>query len=163
MNDDDRKHLTRCVDLAEAALNSNNDPFGSVLVSAKGEILFEEHNRTADGDETRHPEFEIAKWAASNLSPEDRAAATVYTSGEHCPMCSAAHAWVGLGRIVYAGSAAQLTKWREEMGVSASPVYPLPIASIIVDAQVDGPDPSLSARLFDLHRRRAIAQGKIEP
>ena len=33
------------------------------------------------------------------------AACTVYTSGEHCPMCSAAHAWVGLGRIVYAVSA----------------------------------------------------------
>jgi tRNA(Arg) A34 adenosine deaminase TadA len=151
------------VDLAEAALNSNNDPFGSVLVSATGHVLFEEHNRTVGGDETRHPEFEIAKWAASHLSPEDRATATVYTSGEHCPMCSAAHAWVGLGRIVYAGSSAQLTEWRTEMGVSPSPVYQLPITAIIVDAQVDGPDLSLSARLLDLHRRRAIAQGKIEP
>lgn len=32
------------------------------------------------------------------LTAADRAAATVFTSGEHCPMCSAAHAWAGLGR-----------------------------------------------------------------
>src|SRR3712207_7274778 len=37
--------------------------------------------------------------------------ATVYTSGEHCPLCAAAHAWVGLGRIVYASSSVQLTAW----------------------------------------------------
>src|SRR5699024_12203067 len=44
---------------------------------------------------TMHPEFELARWAANNMSPEARAQATVYTSGEHCPMCAAAHAWVG--------------------------------------------------------------------
>ena len=50
------------------------------------------------GDATRHPEFAIARWAAdeSDACPT-RADATVYTSGEHCPMCAAAHAWVGLG------------------------------------------------------------------
>jgi tRNA(Arg) A34 adenosine deaminase TadA len=163
MNDDDKKHLVRCVDLAEAALNSNNDPFGSVLVSRKGEVLFEDHNRTADGDETRHPEFEIAKWAVAHLSTEDRAEATVYTSGEHCPMCAAAHAWVGLGRIVYAGSSEQLTAWRTEIGASASPVNPLPIGAVIAHAEVEGPELSLSNRLRDLHRRRAVAKGDIDP
>ena len=71
-------------------------------------VLREDRNRVPDGDQTRHPEFELARWAAANLTPEERAAATVYTSGEHCPMCAAAHAWVGLGRIVYAGSRRKL-------------------------------------------------------
>ena len=53
MDDTDRRHLTRCVDLAEAALATDNDPFGSVLVSASGAILYEDHNRTAGGDDTR--------------------------------------------------------------------------------------------------------------
>src|SRR5690606_42128288 len=65
--------------------------FGSILVSASGQVLFEDRNRVAGGDHTRHPEFAIARWAAENLSTEARAAATVYTSGEHCPMCAAAH------------------------------------------------------------------------
>ena len=79
-------------------------------------------------DATRHPEFAIARWAAANLAPPERARATVYTSGEHCPMCSAAHAWVGLGRIVYATSSSQLTEWRAEWGAPPSPVAPLPIS-----------------------------------
>ena len=159
MNETDLKHLERCVDLAEAALDSGNDPFGSVLVAADGRVLFEDHNRTAGGDETRHPEFEIAKWAATNMSPEERAVATVYTSGEHCAMCSAAHAWVGLGRIVYAGSTAQLLEWRGEVGAPASPIKPLPIEAVIANPVVEGPAPSLAARLRDLHHRRAARHG----
>jgi hypothetical protein len=89
------------------------------------------------------------------MTPEARATATVYTSGEHCPMCSAAHAWVGLGRIVYAGSSAQLVRWRTEFGAAAGPVKALPIAAVINNAVVEGPEPSLSARLHDLHKRRA--------
>ncbi|MEQ1902111.1 MAG: nucleoside deaminase, partial [Devosia sp.] len=122
MDATDRKHLLRSVELAEAALDSDNDPFGSVLVAADGKVLFEDHNHTAGGDETRHPEFEIARWAAEHMSPAERAAATVYTSGEHCPMCAAAHGWVGLGRIVYAGSSAQLGEWLREVGAPMPPV-----------------------------------------
>jgi tRNA(Arg) A34 adenosine deaminase TadA len=156
MNETDHKHLQRCVDLAERALRTGNDPFGSVLVAANGTVLFEDHNRTAGGDETRHPEFEIAKWAAANMSPAQRATATVYTSGEHCPMCAAAHAWVGLGRIVYAGSSEQLVRWRTEFGAASGPVNPLPIAAVIANARVEGPEPSLSDQLKELHRQRAL-------
>jgi tRNA(Arg) A34 adenosine deaminase TadA len=154
MDDTDRRHLTRCVELAEAALATDNDPFGSVLVDANGKVLFEDHNRTAGGDETRHPEFDIARWAANNMTPEARATATVYTSGEHCPMCSAAHAWVGLGRIVYAGSTKQLVEWRTSFGAAPSPVAALPVQAIAPGLAVDGPEPTLSARLKELHRRR---------
>ena len=93
-------YLRRCVELAAEALEAGDEPFGSVLVAADGAIVVEDRNRVAGGDRTRHPEFELARWAAENLSPEKRAAATVYTSGEHCPMCAAAHAGVGLGRFV---------------------------------------------------------------
>lgn len=99
---EDHRHLRRCVDLARQALEAGDEPFGSVLVSAAGEVLFEDHNHVASGDSTQHPELAIARWAAAHLPAAQRAAATVYTSGEHCPMCAAAHGWVGLGRIVYA-------------------------------------------------------------
>src|SRR5690606_23840128 len=104
INDQDLQHLRRCVELAKKALELGDEPFGSLLVSASGEGLFEDHNHVAGGDHTQHPEFAIARWAAEHMTVEERAAATVYTSGEHCPMCAAAHGWVGLGRIVYASS-----------------------------------------------------------
>ncbi|NMA77427.1 MAG: nucleoside deaminase, partial [Actinomycetales bacterium] len=117
----DRAHLSRCVDLAREGLEAGDEPFGSLLVGADGRELFADRNRVSGGDATQHPEFAIARWAATHLTPEQRARATVYTSGEHCPMCAAAHAWVGLGRIVYASSSAQLTKWCEQWGLAPGP------------------------------------------
>ena len=96
----DLGHLRRAVELARLALERGDEPFGSVLVSGDGEVLFEDHNHVVALDATQHPELAIARWAGAHLTGSERAAATVYTSGEHCAMCSAAHGWVGLGRIV---------------------------------------------------------------
>ena len=149
----DLTHLRRCVELARTALEAGDAPFGSVLVGAGGERLFEDHNHVAGGDQTQHPEFAIARWAAAHLTPEQRAAATVYTSGEHCPMCAAAHAWVGLGRVVYASSSAQLRGWLEEWGVPPDPVRPLAFNDVAPGVPVEGPVDELAAEVRELQRR----------
>jgi tRNA(Arg) A34 adenosine deaminase TadA len=154
INDEDLGHLRRCVELARSALDAGDEPFGSMLVDADGHVRFEDRNQVKDGDATRHPEFEIARWATSNLTPAERVSATVYTSGEHCPMCSAAHAWVGLGRIVYAASTEQLTGWRSEWGTAASPVAPLPITAIAPGIDVDGPAPELAEAMKTLYEAK---------
>lgn len=154
ISDIDVQHLSRCIDLAEQALREGDMPFGSVLVGADGRVLAEDRNRESSVDPTRHPEFELARWAAQHLPPADRAAATVYTSGEHCPMCAAAHGWAGLGRIVYASSSEQLSAWLAEFGAPQSPVRPLPIQAIVPGIAVDGPVAELSPRIHELHRRR---------
>src|SRR5690625_3555690 len=151
--------LRRCADLAETALDDGDEPFGSLLVSPEGDVLFEDRNRVAGGDRTRHPEFALARWAAANMSAAQRSAATVYTSGEHCPMCAAAHGWVGLGRIVYASSAEQLAGWLRELGLESSPVRMLPIREVVPDLVVEGPVPGLSDEVRDLHRR--FARGRM--
>ena len=153
LTDRDRTWLRRCVVLAEEALDAGDEPFGSILVSADGSELFADRNRVAGGDKTQHPEFAIARWAAEHLSPADRAAATVYTSGEHCPMCAAAHAWVGLGRIVYASSTAQLTGWLAQWEVPEGPVAALPVHTVAPGIEVAGPDPELGARVRVLQAR----------
>ena len=145
--------LRRCADLAETALDDGDEPFGSLLVSPEGDVLFEDRNRIAGGDRTRHPEFAIARWAAANLSSGTRAHCTVYTSGEHCPMCAAAHAWVGLGPIVYAVSSAQLGSWLQEWGVAPPPVATLPVNDVAPGIPVRGPAPDLSDRMRWLHHR----------
>ena len=74
LSEGDLKHLRRCVDLATAALEAGDEPFGSVLVAADGAVLAEGRNRVAAGDRTQHPEFALARWAAANLAPAERAA-----------------------------------------------------------------------------------------
>lgn len=70
-------------------------------------------------------------------------------------MCAAAHAWVGLGRIVYASSTAQLVAWRESWGAPASPVRPLAIGDVAPGVPVDGPAPELTDEMQELQRRNA--------
>ncbi len=155
VNEAQLRHLRRCVELATEALEAGDEPFGSVLVAADDAVLAEDRNRVAGGDRTRHPEFALARWAAANTTPAERAAATVFTSGEHCPMCAAAHGWVGLGRIVYVSSAEQLADWLTELGVPPPPVRMLPIREIVPDLVVEGPIPGLAEQVRDLHRRLA--------
>ncbi|MDQ2815430.1 MAG: nucleoside deaminase [Actinomycetota bacterium] len=154
MAPEDLPHLRRCVELAAEAVEAGDFPFGSVLVAADGRVLAEDRNREVSlGDATRHPEFELARWAAAYMTGEERAAASVFTSGEHCPMCSAAHAWVGLGRIVYVSSAEQMVGWLAELGTGSSPVCPLPIAEVAPGLLVQGPVPGLDDQVRELHRR----------
>ncbi|MET8585647.1 nucleoside deaminase [Streptomyces collinus] len=153
VKDSELDFLRRCVELAREALDAGDEPFGSVLVTADGAVRAEDRNRVAAGDRTRHPEFELARWAAAHLTPGERAGATVYTSGEHCPMCAAAHAWVGLGRIVYVASSEQLVSWLTESGVPEAPVRPLPVHEVAPGTVVEGPVPELVEEVRELHRR----------
>jgi tRNA(Arg) A34 adenosine deaminase TadA len=153
VSDDDLRHLRRCIDLAAEAVDAGDQPFGSILVSAAGELLFEDRNRIGGGDPTRHPEFAIVRWAVAHLSPAERQAATVYTSGEHCAMCAAAHGLAGMGRIVYATSTPQLTRWLDELGRPSLGIAPLRITDVVPGARVEGPVDRFAAEVRALHAR----------
>src|SRR5690625_8020214 len=45
----DREFLRKCVELAQTALQDGDEPFGSLLVDANGEVLFEDRNRVKIG------------------------------------------------------------------------------------------------------------------
>lgn len=153
----DEDHLRRCVELATKALENGDDPFGSVLVDAGGEVLAEAMNREkSDGDPTAHPEFALVQWAIAHRSPAQRATSVVYTSGEHCPMCAAAHGWAGLGRVVAAASAAQLAEWRAAWGFPAGPVAPLPLTDVAPNVVVTAPVAPFDAQMREVHRRALI-------
>lgn len=152
--DNDMIHLRRCVQLAAEALEAGDEPFGSVLVDADGQVLREDRNRANSVDATYHPEIAVAKWAAENMTADARTKAVVYTSGEHCAMCSAAHAWAGLGRIVYVSSSKQLGEWMDEMGVkSSSPINSLSIQEVAPDVAVKGPITGLDEEVKALQQR----------
>ena len=154
ITDKDMIYLRRCVELATEALEAGDEPFGSVLVDADGQVLCEDRNRANSVDATYHPEITVAKWAAENMTADARAKAVVYTSGEHCAMCSAAHAWAGLDRIVYISSSKQLSEWMAEMGVtSTSPINSLSIQEVAPNVPVEGPIAGLDEEVKALQRR----------
>jgi tRNA(Arg) A34 adenosine deaminase TadA len=108
VDETDVSHLRRCVELARTARRDGHEPFGSLLVGGDGSVLVELMNTTGNGDVTGHPELALAAWASLNLTGEERAAATLYTSCESCAMCAAGQYWSGIGRLVFALSGQQL-------------------------------------------------------
>jgi tRNA(Arg) A34 adenosine deaminase TadA len=161
LTDDDLAHLRRCVELAREALDAGDEPFGSVLVHDGRRVAEDRNRETSLADATRHPEFDLARRATELLTSEERSAATLYTSGEHCPMCAAANGWVGIGRIVYAVSTEQFVGWVREWGVGPAPVAPLPVGAVAPEIVVDGPAPELTDEVRELHRRLRAARSGV--
>lgn len=109
--------LRRAIALAATAASEGQPPFGSLLVSADGQVLAEDHNTVpADDDITAHPELKLARWAGAHLDAETAATTTMYTSCQPCGMCAGAIERSGLGAVVYALSAAQLRRITEPAG-----------------------------------------------
>ena len=153
MNDNDIRHLRRCIELAGEARERGDLPFGSLLVAADGRVLAERRNEVhTTGDVTAHPELALASWASRNLGAAERAEATMYTSGEHCAMCAGAHAWAGIGRLVYAFSAETIRSLidpnRTTIAIGVREVIERSSASV----EIDGPCEELrseAAGLFE--------------
>lgn len=151
----DRSYLKQCVDLAREAVEAGDEPFGSLLVDANGKVIFKDRNRiNTNNDVTYHPEFTIVLYAQKHMSHAERAASIVYTSGEHCQMCSTAHGFAGLGRIVFASSSEQLGQWKTELGADPGSVTTIPVKQILPRHVVDGPDEHLANQVRKLHAQQ---------
>lgn len=133
---EDRAYVDRAIALAEEAVEAGDTPFGALLV-VDGEVVAESRNRTqSDDDVTAHPELTLARWAARDCSPAERARCTMYASTEPCPMCSTAIHYAGLDRVVFGVSGATLNDLTGD-------VVGIPCAEVIRRAggttTVDGP------------------------
>ena len=150
----DYEHLKECVDLAREALNAGDSPFGSILVNSNNEVIARARNKVNTVNILSHPEIELAHWAIENLSAEERQQTTMYTSGEHCPMCAGAHTWVALGGLVYLSSAQQLCEWLKEFGAKEAPIHFVPSCEIIKGCVIKGPGKGqLLEDIKALHKR----------
>jgi tRNA(Arg) A34 adenosine deaminase TadA len=99
----DEALLRRAIAIAASAITQGDAPYGSLLADPGGTILVEAHNTVRrDNDISAHPELKLARWAASELTPEAAAQTTMYTSCQPCQMCTGGIARSGLGRVVYA-------------------------------------------------------------
>ena len=105
----DLQHLTRTIELAAAAREHGNHPFGSLLVGSDGDVLLEAENTVVtDRDCTAHAEQNLVRAAVARFEPDQLAGCTLYASTEPCAMCAGAIFWSGIGRVVFALSSATL-------------------------------------------------------
>ncbi|RQO46287.1 tRNA-specific adenosine deaminase [Variovorax sp. KBW07] len=112
----DGRYLRKAIVWSHAARRRGNRPFGSVIVSAAGEVLAEAANSNAEtGDCTAHAEVNALRaLAGRNITREELAGATLYASGEPCVMCAGAIFWSNIGRVVFGIDAERLRVFRGE-------------------------------------------------
>lgn len=124
-------HLDTAITLAEGNIAAGGRPFGAVLVK-DGRILAEAANEThLNGDITAHAELLTISRACQEYGPDAVQGATVFASGQPCPMCLAACHAAGVARVVFAGSNAEGAPY----GLTSQRIYdelarPLPAQSI---------------------------------
>lgn len=98
----DLAHLRSAIALSDEARRLGNMPFGAVLVAADGEVLAATRNSVVvERDLTAHAEINALRAASRNCTAGQIAAATMFASGEPCPMCSGAMVRLGIRRVVF--------------------------------------------------------------
>ena len=121
--------------LEEAALGDY--PFGAVIMR-DGEVLARGRNLgKQQQDPTAHGEMVAIRNFLRAHGPEKLKGATLYTSGESCPMCMGAIIWCGIARVVYGASIAELaTKVEQIMITDAEIAAKMPFADITLTGGV---------------------------
>jgi len=111
-SDPDLGPLREAIALSEEARKRGNMPFGAVLVAPDGTVLSRGENAIAtERDITSHAEINAIRAASKHCTPQQIAAATMYASGEPCPMCSGAMIRTGVRRLVFGIRATVATRY----------------------------------------------------
>lgn len=98
----DLEHLRHAIRLSDLARIHGNQPFGAVLVASDGKVLAAaENSMLSDCDLTSHAEMNALRIASKVAPAGEIAQATMYASGEPCPMCSGAMLQNRIRRIVF--------------------------------------------------------------
>jgi tRNA(Arg) A34 adenosine deaminase TadA len=118
----DEELLRRAIELARAARDSGEDPFGAVLALG-GRIVHEGGDQTiTHADPTAHAELTVVSECCRKLGTVSLAGYTLYSSTEPCAMCAGAIHWAQIARVIFSvpQSALQtLTGGRPKMGAEA--------------------------------------------
>lgn len=97
-------YLKRANELAIANVEEGGQPFGAVLVK-EGVVIGEGVNEMHIAyDVSGHAEMIAIRRAQQRLQTDDLRGARMYASGEPCPMCYAAMAFVRIEDVVYSAS-----------------------------------------------------------
>ncbi|AOV06610.1 nucleoside deaminase [Sporosarcina ureilytica] len=96
--------LDKTVQMAVKNVKNGGGPFAAIVVK-DGEIIGSGTNLVHQHhDPSAHAELLAIREACAKLASIDLSSATLYASGEPCPMCLGAAYWASIGHIYYACS-----------------------------------------------------------
>lgn len=153
-------HLRRALSLAVETGDAGNRPFGAVIVDSAGLVVSEGANSVAtSGDVTEHAELDAVTTACAEGAADRLAGATVYASGEPCPMCAAAMVWAGVRRVVFAAAAADFGDI-----LADGPRFTLGCADVVAsaDAGIEVSGPHFGDEALEPFRRY-VAEQEMRP
>lgn len=132
---EDLGFLRESIAVAERAVAEGKHPFGSIVVSAAGEIVASAGNNSLppEGDPTQHAELQAVAQAFRVLGAEGMVGSTLFTSAEPCAMCSGAAYWTGIDRVVYALSEHRLLELTGDH--PENPTFSLPCREVFARGQ----------------------------
>ncbi len=152
---DFNKYLKRANEVARAARESGNTPFGAVLVGPDGNILMEQGNAEGDlHDATAHAERVLASRASRKYEKGFLRECTLVSTCEPCPMCTGAIYWANIGRIVFGITEERLL---EMTGADdKNPTFSMGAARVIEAGQKDieliGPVREIEDEVAEVHK-----------
>lgn len=100
---DDTERLRRAIAIAEASVARGGRPFGAVVCDGDGRVVSEAGAVAPidPRDWTAHSEMQALRAASAVMDWAALGHATIYASGEPCPMCAAAIYWCNVRRLVF--------------------------------------------------------------
>ena len=115
-------------------------PFGAVITRGDAVLARGRNAGAARRDPTAHGEMVAIQNFLAAHGPDALRGATLYSSGEPCPMCMGAILWCGIGRLVYAASIPQLaTRMNQIMlrceEMAAQSFAPIAITGGVLEAE----------------------------
>ncbi len=121
--------------IAEAA--KGDFPFGAVIVRDGDAFASGRNLGITHDDPTAHSEMMAIRQVIAAGRTARLRGATLYASGEPCPMCMGAIIWCGIGRVVFAASIEELsTKIGQILVTSEQVAAATPFATIAITGGV---------------------------
>jgi tRNA(adenine34) deaminase len=107
--------LRRAIAIAKASVVRGGRPFGAIVCDDEGRIVSEAGSVAPvdPRDWTAHSEMQALRAASKVMSWEALGNATIYASGEPCPMCAATIYWCNVRRLVFSVSEPSMRALRE--------------------------------------------------
>jgi tRNA(adenine34) deaminase len=97
-------------------------PFGAVIVKDGAVLARGRNSGRRLNDPTAHGEMVAIRECLAAHGPEALRGATIYTSGEPCPMCMGAILWCRIVRVVYGASIEELSTKLGQIMVPAAEI-----------------------------------------